>query len=233
MMNESLYFSAFLIGLMGAGHCFGMCGGIVGAFQLSLSNQVLSQSKKRFFFGLYHAGRLCSYTLMGSLLGSLGMVFTHTMGWKVLLALRLLSCLMLIVLGLYLLDFWLLLAKLEKIGFVIWRRIQPLTKYFFPVDKAYKALILGLLWGWLPCGLIYSTLTLALSSAQGLAGGTVMLCFGLGTLPAMLLSGVIADKYKKIMHRKVFRVGVGFAFLLFGFVSFNHLVLLQTTGHCH
>ncbi len=93
---------------------------------------------------------------------------------------------------------------MEAAGAVLWHHVQPLTKRVLPVDSIAKVLGLGMVWGWLPCGMVYAALLLALSSGDGLQGGWVMLAFGLGTLPNMLLlGGLIRRMQGTIKGRRV------------------------------
>lgn len=202
-----------LIGFLGGTHCVGMCGGIVGALSLG------GQSKWSLHLA-YNAGRLTSYVLAGALagaVGTLGTVLADQQPWR--LALYLLANLMLVAMGLYLLGATRALALTEAAGQTLWRRIQPLTKSFLPARSAAQALPLGLLWGWLPCGLVYSALATALASGSAARGAGLMLAFGLGTLPNLLAMGLFAARLQAFTRQPVVRRAAGLLVLGFGLLG--------------
>ncbi|MDR2838914.1 MAG: sulfite exporter TauE/SafE family protein, partial [Azonexus sp.] len=151
-MPDSACLALFLVGLLGGVHCVGMCGGIVSALSLG--------GPGRWSLHLaYNGGRLVSYAAAGALAGGVGAASLGLGGqWPVRLALYLLANLMLVALGLYLLGVTRALAFTERAGQHLWRRLQPLTRRFLPARTVAQAFPLGLLWGWLPCGLVYSAL---------------------------------------------------------------------------
>ncbi len=180
----ALLLAALSAGLLGSPHCMGMCGGIVTAFALSMPSATATQKLKLTL--LYHSGRLISYALLGLLAGGLGMAVLaplHGTVWpRVLLAAALLLT------GLLLLGLP-LLGSLERVGARLWQRMAPVRQRLFPLHTAPRALAAGLLWGFLPCGLVYGALLTAAASGAALSGAAVMVVFGLGTLPLLLLSG--------------------------------------------
>ncbi len=99
---------------------------------------------------------------------------------------------MMILLGFYISGWWKILNQLERLGAQVWKRLAPFTRRFIPVDRPHKALALGFLWGWLPCGLVYSALTWSLGAGGAGRGALLMLYFGLGTLPAMISVGTFS-----------------------------------------
>lgn len=186
-MNTALLISAFATGLAGSAHCIGMCGGI--GISLGLSG-------KR-HLPAYHSGRLLSYSLLGLITG----IFLPALGirpdsqWP-----RLLAALLMLATGLSLLLDLQPARRLERHAHRLWRPIATLTRHFIPARSASDALLLGLLWGLLPCGLIYNALALALSSAHPLSAALIMLAFGAGTLPAMLALGLFSGLLKPLLH---------------------------------
>ncbi len=151
-----------------------------------------------------------------------------------------LANLMLVALGLYLMDAWRGLARLEQGGQLLWRRIQPLLKPFLPADSAAKALALGGLWGWLPCGMVYSVLLTAMLSGSAASGAAVMLAFGLGTLPMLLSLGLLGARLRTALQRRPVRLACGLLVLAFGLlgllraangVSLGWVDALCLTGH--
>jgi uncharacterized protein len=219
-MLELTLLSAFLIGLLGGGHCVGMCGGIVGAVSLSLPEQ---RQPLGYLLG-YNLGRIASYTTAGvlaGLIGSSAFFLEHVLPVeKVLYAL---ACLMLIMLGLYLAGLWQGVLILERIGSVLWRQLQPLSRKLLPLRSTPQAFALGLLWGWLPCGLVYSVLVAALATGSAIKGGLLMLAFGLGTLPTLLAMGMAAVKLKKVLQNTWVRRASGLLVLGFGLVGLTRL----------
>ena len=178
------FLSAFLIGILGSGHCLGMCGGITTMLTSALAEQS-STNKKMALVTFYHVGRIFSYSLIGFLVALTSSLAAKNIGLPIVI-LKTIAALFLILLGLYLGQWLMWLTHIEKLGKGIWSKISPLSKKVIPVNNKSKAFGLGMLWGWLPCGLIYSTLTWALASGDAINGALIMLAFGLGTLPALL-----------------------------------------------
>ena len=165
----------------------------------------------------YNAGRIASYMLAGALAGGLAAGVRTLAGLAPLqLAAYWMANLMLIAMGLYLLDLWRGLNRLEAAGQIVWRRIQPLMKHLLPADTLTKSFALGALWGWLPCGMVYSMLLTAMLSATPLGGALVMLAFGLGTLPTMLTLGLLGATLARWGRRRAVRIGAGVLVLGFG-----------------
>lgn len=188
--------AAFAVGFMGSLHCIGMCGGISSALGAAIQpgNQApLPIAKSLLYQLLYSVGRISAYTLAGAAIGVLGARLYAHMPQHGPSYLRLFAGLMMILLGLYLSGWWKILNRLEQAGSKVWRHIAPLTKRLIPVNQPHQALMLGFLWGWLPCGLVYSALTWSLGSGSAGRGALLMLYFGLGTLPAMLSIGTFSQ----------------------------------------
>lgn len=210
------FIAVFLIGLLGGVHCAGMCGGIVSA----LSAQTVAQPGGRSVFPLhlaYNLGRISSYCIAGAVMGSigsLGLLLNHLL--PIQMSLYVAANLMLIALGLYLTGATQSLALTERLGQHVWRRIQPFTKRFLPVKSAAQAYPLGLLWGWLPCGMVYSVLTTALLSGSAARGASTMLAFGLGTLPNLLLAGMLLKRLRDVTQRPWIRLSSGLLVIGFG-----------------
>lgn len=192
--------AAFMIGLIGSGHCMGMCGGV--ASLLSMGNEQPSKIIPLF----YNLGRIFSYALFGGLIG--GAVSTiaevaslnHSFAW-----LRLLAALFMVLLACYIGRWWQGLLIVENLGKKLWQYISPMSKKLLPISSPYQAGAFGFLWGWLPCGLVYSTLTWAVVSGSSLNGALIMAAFGLGTLPAMLMVGYGSTYLHKLQQSTVFR----------------------------
>lgn len=221
-MPDSGFIALFLVGLLGGTHCVGMCGGIVGALSMG------GPARWSMHFA-YNGGRIFSYTLAGALAGALG---AATLGleqqWPIRQVLFLLANLMLIALGLYLLGVTRALAFTERAGQHLWRHLQPMTRRFLPARTVAQAFPLGLLWGWLPCGLVYSALVSALSAGSATRGAGLMLAFGLGTLPNLLLAGIVLARLNEFVRRPVVRTFSGL--LVLGFGLYGMFGLLRQLG---
>lgn len=218
MAPEFSYLAAFLVGLLGGVHCIGMCGGIVGALSMGLQQDTARAGRTLWPELLaYNGGRILSYTLAGAVMGGLGALAADMAAMHgARLWLQLLAALFMIAMGLYLGGWWFGLAQLERAGQRLWALISPLGRRLMPVRHAGQALALGLLWGWLPCGLIYSVLAWSMAAGGALEGAGLMLSFGLGTLPNLMLMGLAALKLKAWMHRVWVRRGAGLLVLGFG-----------------
>lgn len=209
-MPESSYFALFLIGLLGGTHCVGMCGGIVGALSLGAAARASLHLA-------YNAGRILSYGLAGAIAGALGSASLALADQlSVRITLFVLANLMLVALGLYLMGVTRALAFSERFGLRLWRHLQPLTRRYLPARTMAQAFPLGMLWGWLPCGLVYSALVTALASGSAASGALTMLAFGLGTLPNLLLAGLLAVRLKSYAAKPAVRFIAGLLVLGFG-----------------
>jgi len=226
-MNIDTLLAAFVLGLMGAGHCLGMCGGVVAA--LSFANKAAASSRRIGIMVAYNVGRILSYGSIGFLLG---LVASGASAFTPLPILRMLSGLLLIAMGLYLTHWWKVLTRLEAFGALIWRYISPIAKSLMPVTRIRSALLLGMLWGWLPCGLVYSMLGFAASQGTGVASSMVMIAFGLGTLPAVVAGGVASGAIKRFIAHIWVRNIFGVVFVLYGFFTLLPVVavLLSALG---
>lgn len=216
MPLELTFASALVIGLLGSAHCLGMCGGIVAALNLGASVEPVQQPKSLFLYHLaYNLGRIGSYVLVGLVAGSIGGELLHS---KPVVG-KLIASAFMIALGLYLADWWRGLAWLEKMGQHLWRRIQPLTRRLLPVRNPGQAVLLGLLWGWLPCGLVYAVVAWALTAQNALEGAVLMLGFGIGTLPAMLIAGNAMRYFGAWIRSPRVRTSAGVLIIAFGVYS--------------
>lgn len=206
--------AAFVTGLLGSAHCFGMCAGISGLFAVNVN---VASVRRDFPMAVtYNVGRVLSYAFLGSVVALLGQTVVDSIP-DFAAPVRLFSGLLIIVVGLQVAFAWRLLAPVEKAGAHIWNRIAPAAKGLLPVTSVPKALGLGLLWGWLPCGLVYSVLLIAASTANAVVGGLVMTSFGLGTMPAMVATGIGASKLSAFMNRR--RLGAGLLIVFLGLAT--------------
>ncbi|MDH4551563.1 MULTISPECIES: sulfite exporter TauE/SafE family protein [Pseudomonas] len=203
--------SALVLGLLGGGHCLGMCGGLMGALTLAIPPE--QRGKRLRLLLAYNLGRIFSYACAGLLLGVAGWAVASS---PAALALRVTAALLLIAMGLYLAGWWSGLTRIEALGRGLWRHIQPLASRLLPVSSLPRALLLGALWGWLPCGLVYSTLLWAASQGNAGYSAVLMLAFGLGTWPVLLATGLAAERVNALLRRRSVRVAGGVLVMLFG-----------------
>jgi len=227
-MNVSL-FPVFLVGLAGSVHCAGMCGGIVGALSVAprpaFPVPVRTVAVQRLapvaaHVGAYNAGRIASYAAAGALAGGLAGGAARLAGLPALqLGAYVLANLMLVALGLYLMDAWRGLALLERGGQALWRRISPLLRQLGPGATPGRMFAAGALWGWLPCGMVYSMLVTAMLSGSALGGASVMLAFGLGTLPMLAAIGMAGVRLRTLFQLRQVRLACGLLILGFGLIG--------------
>jgi len=210
-MTDPLVIStAFIIGLLGSTHCIGMCGGIAAAVAINTRG---NGTRPVLLLAGYNIGRISSYMIAGALIGLIGSaVATGTSG----LVLRTFAALLLIAMGLYISQWWTGLTYLEKLGGHLWRHIQPLASRLMPVKTLPQSLMLGMAWGWLPCGLVYSTLLWSSAAGSWQQSSLLMLGFGLGTLPAMLATGLLAQQIRQFMQKRWTRQVAGLLIIAFG-----------------
>lgn len=206
-----LLLSALVLGLLGGGHCLGMCGGLMGALTLAISPE--QRGKRLRLLLAYNLGRILSYALAGLLIGLAGWAVANS---PAALALRVIAALLLIGMGLYLAGWWSGLTRVEALGRGLWRHIQPYASRLMPVTSLPRALLLGALWGWLPCGLVYSTLLWSASQGDAFDSALLMLAFGLGTWPVLLATGLAAERLTTLLRRRGIRVIGGVMVILFG-----------------
>lgn len=185
-MSDPLIPMGFTTGLLGAGHCLGMCGALVGALSLTAAGGTGGWS----FHLLYNAGRVATYTLIGALAGWLGSALAYTEHF------RQISRILLVVS-----DLFIILVGLGTAGLFAGLNASrldfpgPLRAMTSAVQRLRQlpgwlgALPLGLLFGFLPCGYLYAVAISAAQSADPWIGAATMFAFGLGTVPALLIFG--------------------------------------------
>ncbi|SFM50984.1 sulfite exporter TauE/SafE family protein [Marinobacter zhejiangensis] len=217
-MPDALYLSypsAFLIGLLGSTHCLGMCGGISASLSMALPVGRGFRWRQALMLLAFNGGRIGSYAVIAALVA---LVSTGAAQQWAQLAplLRTLAGVLLILMGLSMAQWWQGIRYVEKVGAPIWKQLSPLTKRFIPVHRPTQALALGALWGWLPCGLVYSTLGWAALQPSVGQAATTMLFFGLGTLPSMLITGLAANSLKRLQKNRYFRQLTGVLLMAFG-----------------
>ena len=226
-MPDSGFLAVFLIGLLGGVHCAGMCGGIVSALSLQTPGSAARSGAAWPLHLAYNLGRISSYAIAGALmgaLGSLGLLLNNLLPVQMILYVA--ANLMLVALGLYLTGLTQTLAFTERAGQSLWRRLQPATRRFLPVRSVAQAFPLGMLWGWLPCGLVYSVLTMTLLSGSAERGAAIMLAFGLGTLPNLMLAGLLLVRFRSVIQGRPLRLVSGLIVVAFGVWGLIHAAAL-------
>lgn len=199
MPAEWTVIGAFLVGLLGSVHCIGMCGGIAGL--LAANVQARSSAGRIAVLLAYNSGRIGSYLLAGAIAGGLGGTLFAWLGPRTANAVAgIISALFLLALGAYLAGWWSYLQVLERFGARFWRRIEPWGRRLLPVRGTPQALLLGALWGWLPCGMVYTVLVWSMASGSAANGALLMLGFGLGTLPTLMALGGMGAWLRRVRH---------------------------------
>jgi uncharacterized protein len=226
----AIFAAAFATGLLGSAHCLGMCGGISGLF--AAGAQVAALKTQLPLAIAYNLGRVLSYAFLGvvvAIIGSTTVSAIPSLAGPV----RLASGALIILIGLQVAFGWRLLTAVEKVGAKLWNRLVPRAKSLIPATTVSRAVGLGLIWGWLPCGLVYSALLLAATTTEPASGGMVMIAFGLGTMPAMVLTGLSASKLSAFMSRN--RLGAGILIVLLGLatVAMPVMGMMAKNAHVH
>lgn len=219
-MNFAIIGSAFLMGLLGSTHCAVMCGGVVGILSgglVPLGKKPTSRTSLQVAMSL---GRVTTYAVFGGLLGALGAALEALDTLRIVqVSLRLAAGLMMVGVGLYLSGIWRKFQVVERMGAPLWKRIEPFAKRLLPVRSFPAAFALGGLWGFMPCGLVYGALGLAVASGTAADGATSMLAFGAGTLPMMLFVGAFARFVAKLGSEAWIRRAAGMAIVIFGVMN--------------
>lgn len=227
LANDITLVAAFVIGLSGGLHCLVMCGGISSALGYAAS----THSHKQFIFALcYNLGRICSYAFIGLLFGAAFSLIDnqHPIAHRML---QLLSAFLLIVIGLHISGLFTGFTILEIWGSRFWKLLQPLALKLFPVNTLSRALGLGLFWGWLPCGLVYSTLAWSATAAAPLKSAAMMAAFGAGTLPWLLATTLAGQQFTSLAKSKALRRALGALLVALGIYMFYNS--LPTEHHHH
>ena len=202
---------AFTLGILGGAHCIGMCGGVIGALSMAVKKD--NHWQRVLFIANYNLGRVLSYVFIAYLFYQFTAFAQSYFSFQFM---RIIAGLLLIAMGLYLANWWHGLTRLEAIGGFIWRRLQPLSKRLLPVQSGNQAFLLGCLWGWLPCGLIYSALVYSATASSLPIALLTMLFFALGTLPAVLAAGLMAERLANLLKKKPLRVLFALSIIAYG-----------------
>lgn len=206
--------TAWLMGLLGGTHCVGMCGGLGSAFTYALPAESRQGLRLLAWQLLYNSGRLLTYGLLGL---AAGLLFAGLQDIApAQLAIRLFAGFFMILLGAYLAGWFQALSAIERLGGPLWRRLEPLRRRLLPIRHPGQAVAVGMIWGLLPCGLVYSAMALAVTRAAPAESALVMLAFGFGTLPTLLATGTAAGQIRRLLQRPGTRRSAGILIILFG-----------------
>lgn len=217
-MTGALVLSALVMGLLGSTHCVVMCGGVVsvlhgGLTQLGRAERVTAA---RLALG-YNAGRIASYSAAGAIAGAFGALVDRVPALHgAELGLRLGAGLFMVGLGLYLAGAWRRFSAIERAGLPLWRHIEPIARALLPIRTLPASVALGALWGWMPCGLVYAALGLALGTGSAVGGAFAMVAFGFGTLPTLLTMGAFASRVARLLRVAWVRRVAGAVVVAFG-----------------
>lgn len=221
MNYDITFFTLFLLGFFGGTHCVGMCGGLSSAFALQLPPHL----NRLGLIVLLNLGRISSYVLIGLIVGLVGQIGISLDDTRWLQnGLYIAANILMLLLGLYLAGLSTAATQIERIGRPIWKRLNPILNRLLPIKSVPACFGVGMLWGWLPCGLVYSASLYALGSGNAVQGGLYMLAFALGTLPNLLAMGIFAAQLKTLLQRRAIRLCAGL--LVAGWAVFRLAVML-------
>jgi uncharacterized protein len=231
----SSYLVAFAMGLFSSMHCIGMCGSIIGTLTLSLSPDIRNNKARLLPFVFnYNLGRVTSYTIAGGLAGIVGvlmiMPFGELHGHRIL---QLLSALIMMSAGLYIAGWFPRFAYIEKIGTRFWKKIEPFGRKLIPVKTYTQAYLFGMVWGWLPCGLVYTALAVAATAGDVSKSALTMLAFGFGTLPAVMGVGIMTSVLTRLSRTQRFKQIIGLFMIILALLAalpwLNPMAFLHTS----
>ncbi len=212
---------AFVIGLFSSLHCVAMCGSIIGTLSFSLKPEIRNNKSKMTTFILsYNFGRIFSYMLAGLIIGLLESILTLPLGEAHgHRFLQIISALIITGAGFYIAGWFPNFAYIEKTGSRFWKAIEPYGRKLIPVASLYQAFLFGMVWGWIPCGLVYTALALAATSGDILLSTLSMLAFGLGTLPAVMGTGMVSSFISRISKLHTTKQVIGMLLVLVAIFS--------------
>lgn len=229
--------AAFVAGIAGSAHCVAMCGGLAGA--LGMRARVVQSTAAQTFVRalLMQLGRIGSYSVAGALVGALagaGSMFATEINFLyVAQALRLFAGLVLLAIAVRIAFAWNAFAWIERAGARFWSRLAPMTKRLGTDSRnrprIVDSLLLGAIWGWLPCGLVYSMLLFAAANGDAARGAAIMIAFGFGTLPAMLVGTLLAAQLTTVLKQRSTKWVAAALLAAFGVWT----LVAATSGHHH
>lgn len=235
---EITFFSAFFVGLFSTLHCVGMCGGIIGALTFSLPEHIRNNRLRLITYVFaYNFGRITSYVIAGALIGGLGDQISGLAPQYGHFVLQLFASVLMLGIGLYLAGWFPAFTKIEQLGKPIWNKLEPISQKLIPVKSPSHAYLFGLVWGWLPCGLVYTALIWSGTAGTAQDGALLMLAFGAGTLPTVMIAGILTGMFVRLSRSTYIRPIVGltviFMALVTGYLALEHSGILGTAAHSH
>jgi len=212
---------AFVIGLFSSLHCVSMCGSIIGTLSFSLKPEIRSnKAKMATFIFSYNLGRIFSYMLAGLIIGLIESIVTMPLGEEHgHQILKIISALIISGAGFYIAGWFPAFAYIEKTGSRFWKAIEPYGRKLIPVATLNQAFLFGMVWGWIPCGLVYTALALAATSGDIVISALSMLAFGLGTLPAVMGTGLVSSFISRISSLRTTKQVIGMLLVLVAIIS--------------
>ena len=227
MMIDWLVIGAALMsGLLGGVHCAAMCGGI--ATGLSFGQRPAGAGAQWLQALQPNLGRVLGYTLAGAIVGGFGHgLVALAQAPTLALAMRMAVGAMMVVVAIRLLSPTAKFNPLAGPGRALWQRLQPLQRGLLPADTVFKRIAVGMLWGWLPCGLSATLLATAWLQASAAHGALTMAAFGLGTLPIMLPLTWSGARFGQRLQRGGLRTAAGLLVLVAGLITLTAPWLMQ------
>lgn len=226
---EFTYISAFFVGLFSTVHCLGMCGGIIGALTFSLPEHIRTNRWRLMtYISAYNTGRITSYGIAGALAGGLGESILGLAPHYGHLVLQLFAAVLMIGIGLYLAGWFPAFAKIEQLGKPIWKKLEPISQKLIPVKSPSHAFLFGMVWGWLPCGLVYTALIWSTTASSATDGALFMLAFGAGTLPTVMLAGILTGWFASLIRSPYIRPIIGLIIIIVALIT-GYLALLHSS----
>lgn len=217
-------FIAVFTGILSSAHCLGMCGSIILFLTINLKNK-----NKKLYNYTYNFGRIISYVIIGFLSGFFGILINELAYSNLLLAIKLISEISVINIGLYIIFGSKILIILEKFGFFMWNYLQFYIKFLLPIKNFWQAIIIGIIWGFIPCGIVYNVLIWSISFGSITKSSFLMFMFGCGTLPSMLLTGYYSMLYRNFVNNRLTKSIFGFIFIFIGLIGIYSTFL----NKCH
>lgn len=213
MTSSGEFATALLLGVFGSTHCIGMCGGISGALAFALRDQATAR-RRLLLLVLYSVGRIAGYAALGAVVA--GFVSLAPAHWRATAWPRVVAGILMLLMGINLGGWANTLGWLERMGGGVWKRVSRHLQRVSAVSNPWQAVCAGVVWGWLPCGLVYSTLAWTATTGSAERGAVLMLGFGIGTAPAVIASGALAMRLQSLLRRRMVRALAGAVVIAFG-----------------
>ncbi len=226
--------NAFIVGLFSTLHCLGMCGGIIGTLTMSLPESVRNNNLRLLTYtSIFNLGRLLSYTLAGAIAGAFGQTIMEAISPRYAhLILQVFATLIMVGIGIHLAGWFPRFNTIEKIGTPLWQKLEPLAHKLLPVQKHSHAFLFGLVWGWLPCGLVYAALIWSTSAGDAGHGALFMLAFGAGTLIPVMTAGMLTGWMVRLSQIPNIKPIIGIIIIFMALLSLG-ITLQQGVGTTH